>query len=366
MDSSRLFGLDLYRASAIVLLLLANVLNAFQIANPGVAQFAPIVGFVSLEIFFVLCGFLLGKSFYGIFMSENFSANDALRFVKHRILRIVPLYVLVLLINLVIAFAMDYPISNSWSFFFLLQNFSKPIPAFFPESWGLPVIFFATLMFVALLTALSRIIGQKQKSLVFFLATVGLIAVFLWTKWLYHTQNTVTDITRWDTSLKTVAIFRFDSVYIGTLFACLCLQARVVWNQIKWVLAFVGFNGLVFLAFGIAIFQLDIESNAAFWNLFYLPLTTVILCCFLPMLTAWESAPKLLQKPITSLSRMAYSIYLVHFSIVLLLTEHWLQTDFSSSHSVWILSFIYIFVSLILGGLLYYLFEKCIRKWSRS
>jgi len=362
----RLFGLDFYRAAAILMVLLANVLNALQLANPTVAQFAPIVGFLSLEIFFVLCGFLLGRSFYGIFMAENFSANDALRFVKSKMLRIIPLYWLVLLINIGIAYAMDYEVENPWSFFLLLQNFAKPIPAFFPESWGLPVIVFAILMFVGLLTALSRIIGQKQKPMVFFLSTIGLTAVFLWTKWLYHTQNEITDVTRWDVSLKTVAIYRLDSVYIGVLFSCLFLQARVVWEKTKWILAFLGFNGLIFLALGIAIFQLDIESHAAFWNIFYLPLTTVVLGCFLPMFANWQSVPGILRKIVSSLSRAAYAIYLVHFSIVLLLAEHWLKTDFLNSEAVSLLSMVYVSFSLLLGWLLHFLVERRIKKGLES
>lgn len=358
MDNQRIFGLDLLRVLAIVLLLLANVLNSYQLASPALAQFAPIVGFVSLEIFFVLCGFLLSRSVYAIFMSESFSTADGIRFLKHKMLRIVPLYLLVLIANIWIAYAMDYRVENVWAFFFFVQNFAQPIPAFFPESWGLPVIVFGILMFVGLLMALSRIVKQQHKSVVFLLAAIGLIAVFLWTKWLYHTQHETTDVAVWDASLKTVAIYRFDSIYIGVLFGWMSLQLRAFWEKAKFLLAFLGCNGLVFLAFGIAIFELDIESHAAFWNIFYLPITSVILCLFLPVFADWQTAPAFLQKTVAVLSKSTYGIYLVHFSIVLLLTEHFMLIDFSDSGALLQMNAVYVLGSIVLGSMLYFGIEK--------
>ncbi|MFT3793901.1 acyltransferase family protein [Flavobacterium sp.] len=358
MTDYRIFGLDLYRAAAILLLLLANVLNSFQIAHPGMAQFAPILGLVSLEIFFVLCGFLLGNSFYGIFMAENFAAADAIRFVKRKLLRIVPLYVLVLLANIGIAYLMDYEIGKVWSFFFFLQNFSQPIPAFFPESWGLPVIVFGVLMLVLLMTSLSRIFTQKQKPMVFLMATIGLILVFLWTKWLYHSQHETNEITNWDVTLKTVAIYRFDSVFIGTLFSWIFMQRSAIWEKAKWALLFVGLAGIAFLAFGISILQLPIETHPMFWNIFYLPLTSLILACFLPLLSGWQTAPAFLQRPVSLMSRMAYGIYLVHFSIVLLLAEYLLKVDFGNPSAVILMSAVYVCCSILFGWLLHHFVEK--------
>ena len=353
MTEQKNFGLDLYRVSAIVTLLLANVLNSFQIANPAIAQFAPILGFLSLEAFFVLSGFLLARSFHGVFMAETFSARDALRFVKHRLLRILPLYWLVLLVNVGIAYAVGYPVESWWRFAFLWQNFFQPIPSFFPESWGLPVVVFAMLMFVGLLTSLVRVIRQQHKPAVFLLTTLGLIAVFLWTKWLYHTQHQTSDIATWDATLKTVAVYRFDSVFIGVLFGLLYLQGRKIWDMGQWIFTFLGFNGLVFLALGIGVFQLDIESHAAFWHILYLPLTTIVLGCFLPLFVAWQTAPSVFGRIVSWLARASYGIYLVHFSIVLLLVEHWLVVDFSNTGQLGLLNAVYVLVSVVLGWLLY-------------
>lgn len=362
MTDYRIFGLDLYRTAAILLLLLANVLNSFQILNPGIAQFAPILGFVSLEIFFVLCGFLLGNSFYGVFMAENFSTNDAVVFVKRKLLRIVPLYILALLINIGIAYAMNYEIGNVWPFFFFLQNFSQPIPMFFPESWGLPVIVFAMLLFVVLLTSLSRIFLQRQKPMVFLVATIGMILVFLWTKGLYNSQNETNDVTNWDVTLKTVAIYRLDSVFIGTLFSWFFLQRRLLWKKIKWFLFFVGLAGICFLALGIHLLQLQIEHHPAFWNILYLPMASFILACFLPVLSSWSSAKRFLQKPVSFISSISYCIYLVHFSIVLLLAEHLLKVDFGNSGSLLLMAAVYVCFSILFGWLLHHLVEKRLLK----
>ncbi|HMI07298.1 MAG TPA: acyltransferase [Flavobacterium sp.] len=358
---NRIFGLDLFRAAAIFMVVIANSLYLFQMQITSIGQFAAITGFLGLEMFFVLSGYMLGKYFYPVFMEPGFGWKNAGGFLKRKLLPIFILYLLVVIMNYIIAWFADYPVNDGWKYFLLIQNFSKPIPMFFPESWGLPVIIFGVLMFVLLLSGLSKIISQKQKQAVFPIATIGLILVFIWTKWLYNDTTANTNVNQWEVSLRTVAIYRFDSVFIGVLISWLFHPDGTFCKKAKWVLALVGCGIVGFFIVGVGYLQLLIETHKVFWNIFYLPLASIGLGCFLPLLSQWESAAVFLQKPIRFLSRISYSVFLLHFS-VLLLTEEFLFNLNSSGTKLVVLSLIYVLFAFLSGTILYYLAEKPMRK----
>lgn len=366
MDTKRIFGIDFYRATAILMVLLANTIYFFQLQIPAISALAPMIGYLGLEIFFVLSGFLLARSFYPVYANQDFGLLPLLSFLKRKLLRIVPLYFLVLLANIAIASAMHYPYFFAWKYFLFVQNFSKTIPPFFPESWGLPVIVFGMLFFTVLLFGVSRIIAQRQKPIAFAVTALVLILVFLWTKWLFHTQHPQTDMAQWEATLKTVTVFRLDSVFIGVFFGWLYSEAGALWIKLKWIFAVFGLIGLGFLAVGVGYLQLLIENHPIFWMVLYLPLTSLILSFFLPMLSVWQAGPKFFRRPITVVSAISYSIYLTHFSIVLLSMEHFLFNDFSEDSNLILLAFAYFFTAIVSGFLLYWLIEKRLSKALKS
>lgn len=350
MENNRLFGLDLYRAAAILMVLMANTIFFFQLELPAVSALAPIIGFIGLEIFFVLSGFLLARSLFPIFMADDFGVVAAVRFLRSRLLRIVPLYFFVVLINIGIAAAMGYPIGQSWKYVLFLQNFSGPIPAFFPESWGLPVIVFAVLFFVLLLFGCSKVVPQHFRSRTFPIVALLLLLVFMWTKWIYNTVHVQTDMAQWETTLRTVVLFRIDAVMVGVLAGWLFVNCPVLLQKAKWILAFFGLTGLLFLAVGVGYLQLLIEDFPTFWNVWYLPLTSIILACFLPLLAAWSRQPIGL---IAFLSKATFGIYLTHFSIVLLLMEHFMMQDASVGGGMLFLAVGYLVLAVVVGWLAY-------------
>ena len=353
----RLFGLDFYRVAAILMVLLANTIFFFQLELPAVSDLAPMIGFVGLEIFLVLSGFLLATAFYPIFMSETFGLGAWLQFIKIRLLRIVPLYFLIVVINIGIAAAMDYPFDHAWKYFFFLQNFSGSIPAFFPESWGLPVIVFGMLLFTSLLFGLSKVVRQKQKSFAFLMAAVVLMLIFIWTKWLYNSVQAPINMADWEMKLRTVVLYRIDSVMIGALFGWIFRNNVIFLQKMRWFFAILGCAGLAFLTLGVGYFHLIIEDYPAFWNIVYLPLTSIILACFLPMMSSWTKVPKGFNF-IPFVSKATFSIYLTHFSIVLLLLEHFLKTDAASANTLISLAVSYFVVAIAFGCAVYFLIEK--------
>lgn len=360
--NNRIFGLDFFRATAILMVVFANAIYFFQLQSALVGQLASLMGFFGLEMFFVLSGFLLAKSILPVFLKEDFGWIVVWNFVSKKLLRIVPLYFLIVLINIAIASWMAYPIADLWKYFFFIQNFAKPIPAFFPESWGLPVIVFSMIAFPLLLLGFSRIVTQKRKAIVFPILTVGLIVLFLWTKWLYSEHTINTTMAQWDASLKTVAIFRFDSVFIGVLIGWVFEQSSSVLDKMKWALAGAGCVGIAFISVGVGYFQILIESHPTFWNIVYLPLVAVFLGCFLPLLSRWQAVPGITCSIVTFISKISYAVYLVHFSIVLLLMEHFLVEDYTATGRIATIATGYILLTIIVGTALFYGIQKPLLK----
>lgn len=363
---NRIFGFDFFRATAILMVVLANGIYFFQLQSALVAQLAALMGFLGLEMFFVLSGFLLSKSIWPVFRKEDFGWIAVRDFLSRKLLQIVPLYFLIVIVNIAITSWMAYPVADLWKYFFFVQNFAKPIPAFFPESWGLPVIVLSILTFPLLLLGFSRIVAQKQKAGLFPILTIVLVVVFLWTKWLYdgHTSNTT--MAQWNVSLKTVALFRFDSIFIGVFMGWVFRDSSTISAKVKWVFAGMGCIGMAFIAVGVGYLQILIETHPTFWNIFYLPLTSLSLAFFLPVLSHWQLVPGMIKSAVTFISKISYPIYLVHFSIVLLLMEHFLVEDYTAAGRISMIAIGYIAVTFIVGTALFYLVEKPLLKHMKS
>ena len=136
---SRVYGLDIMRALAIIFVVLEHGLM-LQKANTTFPWIKLING---VELFFVLSGFLIGGMLIRIFEKSNtFGIKTMGRFWIRRWFRTLPNYYLVLLINIFIVYFgiihEDFSQFN-WKFFFFLQNFSGPFTNFFWESWSLSI-----------------------------------------------------------------------------------------------------------------------------------------------------------------------------------------------------------------------------------
>ena len=96
---ARNFGLDAVRATAILLVLIAHgtqfiasTISGFGL-NPADLSWPP--GFVGVELFFCLSGYLIGRILLEI-ERRGASLGDVRRFLVRRWLRTLPLYFLVL------------------------------------------------------------------------------------------------------------------------------------------------------------------------------------------------------------------------------------------------------------------------------
>ena len=349
--NQRIFGLDLIRVTAIIMILFAQCIWILpQGLNPVITQVASLFHYIGLEVFFVLSGFLLGNSVDKLIREGDNSISNLL---KKRAMRILPLYYLVLLANFAIAFYIGYPVDQGWKYFLLLQNFAAPIPAFFSESWGLPIIVFAGIVFPAMLFALNAAFSPKNKSTLFLLVTLLLIGIFLANKCIYNCSALNIDVDQWYTDLKPLVIYRLDAVFIGVLFSWL-LHNISFFTKARWLFAVGGVMGICFIFAGVGYFHLFIENHPFFWNVVYLPLASLSIAFFLPVLSEWKTS--FANLPIQFLSSITYAVYMVHFGIVLQLMKLWVPISVRREFVFFIIA--YLTITFLLGFLL----NKCIQK----
>ena len=191
-NQPRIFGLDLMRAMAILMVLFGHCVWIFPLSYGLFHQLMVLCGFLGVETFFVLSGFLIGKILYKLYLRSDFSIERVFFFLKRRWFRTLPNYFLILLVNICIAFVIGNDISYSWKYFFFAQNICTPMKAFFTESWSLSVEEFAYVVLPMTLFLIGLIHKPKNKSRFFLVMVIVLIVIFFCNKIYY--QNTTTNI----------------------------------------------------------------------------------------------------------------------------------------------------------------------------
>ena len=340
----------------------SHVLWIYPKSNAFIPTLFELFGFWGVELFFVLSGFLIGSILYKKFINENFTLKSVFHFLKRRWFRTLPNYYLVLILNILIAFFLGFSIENTGSYFLFLQNFASKSPAFFPESWSLSIEEYTYLLlpFSLFFVGLSKI---KNKSKLFLFVIVALIFVFWMNKFYYHSQHKISNLSEWNLSLKSVLIYRIDAILIGVLFAWISLNFSEFWKNSKTVFALIGFGILFFLMFGILPLNLTIEQNPFFWNILYLPITSIAFAFLLPFFSEWKTYTNAVFYPIELISKISYSIYLLHYSVILLLLKTYFDTSQMSDFERHFFALIYLLITFFLSFVLYRFYEKPIMNW---
>ena len=356
--TKRVFGLDLMRAIAILMVVSGHCLWVFPESNRFLYQLFVLFGFFGVEIFFVLSGFLIGKILYQLYLNDNFSIATVFYFLKRRWFRTLPNYFLILLVNIVIAAFIGYSLPSLWRYFFFLQNFKVTMLPFFPESWSLSVEEFAYLILPFFLLIFALLFKPKNKKRFFLLVVVSLILIFFCNKIYYQNTTTNTTIDQWNLSLKSVVLYRLDSIFIGVFCSWLYYNAPSFWLKYTYLLLVLVTLFFGFLFVGIGHFGLFIDTHPTLWNVFYLPFVSIAVACFLPFLSEWKEEKSALQKPITLLSIISYSAYLLHYSIILQLMKYFIPLDSKNQMLLYVFVLVYFIITFILSYLLYRFYEK--------
>lgn len=101
----RVFGLDVVRAVAILLILCSHsTILLFPNSEATGLRFIQFFGTIGVDIFFVLSGFLIGTILIKHIESNQTQSKHFVQFWVRRWLRTLPNYYLILLVNIGLAF----------------------------------------------------------------------------------------------------------------------------------------------------------------------------------------------------------------------------------------------------------------------
>ena len=353
-EHKRIFGLDLMRSAAILLVLFGHCSYFLPAGGGYIQQILSVFGFFGVEIFFVLSGFLIGKILLQMFEAKLTSSSVVL-FLKRRWFRTLPNYYLILIVNIFIAGYIGYEIQDTWRYFFFLQNFASPMLPFFTESWSLSVEEFAYLILPLLLLLIAQFTTKTSR---FVLTIISLFALIQLLKFIYNANNPSTTLMEWNIGLKSVVVYRLDAIFIGVLASVAFVKLRNWWASIRFYAAIVGTILCCGLFIGVGYFQIIISEFPMFWNVFYLPICSIAVALFLPLLSEWKSAPNIISKPLTVISVLSYSMYLLHYSVILQVMRFYYTLENASSSTYLIFTVIYLGITFVASYLLYTFYEK--------
>lgn len=338
MITSRHFGLDVIRAFAISLVLFSHI-NGITSHLP--IQIPNIFNHINLpdgvDLFFVLSGFLIGR----ILLKTDWGSFSAIKnFWKRRFLRTLPNYFLFLIINIVLLYFSLAPglLSHAILYYFVfMQNLYKPVDVFFWESWSLCVEeWFYVLFPIALFLLFKKVENKKMV----FIYAIFLFFVFSFISKLYFI-NANYDL---DLYIRKLAINRFDTLCIGLVIALIEVINTEFFKKIKWI-GFIVF--ITYLCFG----NKPLENNFIIVHFLFSALTCggILIFCY-----SFSNANKLATLLIEFLSKISYSIYLVHLPVLYVL-NYVVSKNYGGAPIFYFIS--YIFVVIALSFLNYTYFE---------
>jgi peptidoglycan/LPS O-acetylase OafA/YrhL len=358
----RIFGLDLLRVISIALVLCSHTSWIYPPSSSLLSKMVDMCGFFGVELFFVMSGFLIGGIIFRQFIREDYSFKTSLVFIYRRLMRILPNYYLIIFVNIIIWLSLGYSIAQTWKYFFFWQNFASPLLPFFPESWSLPIKEYGYVIAVLLLYAASVVFKKASHKVIFLSVIVGMMVFFFLTKLYYNFHTANTTMLQWDVSLRSVVVYRIDTVLLGVLAGYVATEYPGFWKRQRFTFAIIGMMVLGTLLFCLGYLRLKIADFPLFWNVLCLPMNAVGLASFLPLFSDWKSAPARITKPIEIISELSYCVYLLHYSVVLFLMKHFIDTSQFTIPQLHLYTIAYLTITFSLSYLMYTYFEKPMMK----
>ena len=335
-NNKRIIGLDVLRSIAIILVMLMHSGSMFlplaklpllgNIVGKLLAIIIP-VGYLGVELFFVLSGYLIGSILIKLFSDYKKPIfKEIKQFWIRRWLRTLPNYYFVLLINYVVfVFILNsYPFN--WKYLFFIQNFISVQPSFFRESWSLAVeewsyFLLPIIMFVCF------VLFKKSSSKFLILLSICLIILLSFCVKFAFLFTNFHQFIPFDEQLRKVVLFRLDAIMYGFLMAWWMHYFSSFFLKHKIIFLLLGLFFLVILVWYFYIngnFELDNQTSnfiIVFINrMFWIPLVGVSFSFMIPFFATLISFNNnILNTVFMFISKISYSLYLIHFPVYALI-----------------------------------------------
>lgn len=346
----RNFGLDLIRALAILLVLVDHAWYFNPNINPSLPNPLGATGFLGVELFFVLSGFLIGKIALKTF-AHGGTIKKLFSFYIRRWFRTLPLYYF-LLTGFIIVSNKFYG-TNDWHplHFVFLQNFIPYESDFFSIAWSLSIEEWFYLLLPLFLLSLS-LVTRGKNMLKAILVTIAILSVVRFVVVAF-------DPLGFSEIRKTIPL-RFDSLLVGVALAGLKLYYEAAYEKLKNVKIF--FTSAAFLVAFCTYFTFIYIDRTVNTNLFYrsygILLASLAIAGLIPFaesssfLNAKIASKKFILTSVTAISLFSYSMYLTHLEVNTFIIKYFL-----GKAPVFVLFTASTAIAFFVSGLLYKFFE---------
>jgi peptidoglycan/LPS O-acetylase OafA/YrhL len=350
--TTRVFGLDLLRAAAI----LAVLLTHGQLLLPASVQarvggLAGVLGALGVELFFVLSGFLIGSILLDL--GPSFGEVRTLpAFWRRRWYRTLPAYWLFLGLTALATVAVGRPLPPLWPFLTFIQSWLWPHPAFFAQAWSLAVEEWFYLLFPLALYLLHRRITSFDRA--FLLAAV----LFMVLPTLQRALWAQAGVGGWDEAYRKVMFGRLDAIMFGVVAAWVRRAMPAAWSArpVRWLVLGGGLV-LLFVAWGLA--RPDELASSFFAKVWLLPATSLGFALLLPAADGWRNGPAGIAGDWCGrIARWSYAMYLCNVLVYHAVAAVQARVGWTSAVAGWAGCGVFFVLVIAVSGLVYTRFEK--------
>ena len=355
----RIFGLDVIRTIAILLVLISHsTLLLFPGNNTIYLTAIRFLGTIGVDLFFVLSGYLIGGLLLKQIGKGKIAFKDFVYFWVRRWFRTLPNYFLILVLNVILYYILyQIIISDIGYFVVFLQNFANPHPDFFTEAWSLSIEEYAYIIGPLILYILLLFWKNVSKNKLYIVMILIILFAITYFRVHYHNNHNLDSFETWSQNIRKVVIYRVDSIYYGFIGAYVALNYASIWKNYKKL--FFSFGVLIFLLTHTFIFVYNASPTdfPLFYNIFYLPIISISLLLFFPIFSNWETGT-FLKAQITYTSILSYGIYLINYSLILLTIKYFFDVENASIVIKLVVLMAYWVLSFYFPYILYRYFEK--------
>ncbi|MET0637730.1 MAG: acyltransferase [Chitinophagaceae bacterium] len=315
--SARSYGLDVVRAGAVLIILFSHSLELLHVYIP----FFWIGTYSGVDLFFSLSGFLIGRILITLFNQPDPSISLIKSFWRRRWLRTLPLYFIVLSANIIISLITWPAFRIDWTYFVFLQNFHNN-PYFFGESWSLGIeewFYFLVPLFGLVYYRVRRLTNTGVTGQ-FVILNVALIIIILF--------NLLRFARAGQFPVQAI-LYRYDAIAYGLIAACLSKSDILKTRKYSLLMLCLGSicwgGGFIF----------SIKAGEELFRTLYFPLTgagTALIVLGLYFYRYKKTFPI-----ITQVSKISYSIYLLHLTLFIRPLSGWTGTlPLAQRYLVWL------------------------------
>jgi peptidoglycan/LPS O-acetylase OafA/YrhL len=315
----RNFGLDLIRAAAI-LFVLADHAWYFRLDSLKTPNLFSVFGFIGVELFFVLSGFLIGHILVKNF-DQSLSLSTLQTFYKRRWLRTLPLYYLLLVVMIAGTAVLTRHLDLHLTHFIFIQNFFPHEIDFFGVAWSLSVEEWFYLLLPLFFTPIALNIRRNDLKITVVSLTI-LSLLLLRTLFVLDTNEAFEMIRR------NIAL-RFDALLMGVLLTMIKNYYQRIYRFLQsFPIFLVSLFGIFLIGKTYTHFYLeDSIDQSLFLKTIGFTILSLCIAGIIPYIETNSSINirftrfRVLYSLVTAISTVSYSLYLIHSEIFIALSR---------------------------------------------